>query len=169
MAFINIVTPCVRPENLGAIADSINIPKNHYRWIVVFDADEIPSVGIPANAEAHAHHVEGSFAGHAQRNFANRLIQSGYVLCLDDDTILHPDFWQAVKDCTDNSHRLGVGEWQVGLIDSGSFMADRKVIGDSQWIFNRYDADGYFAQEMRAKTESIKTIEQYLSFYNYLR
>jgi hypothetical protein len=48
-------------------------------------------------------------------------------------------------------------------------MADRKVIGDSQWIFNRYDADGYFAQEMRAKTESVKTIQQYLSFYNYLR
>jgi hypothetical protein len=180
MAFINIVTPCSRPESLRAIADSINIAKNHYRWIVVFDADEVPSVGIPANAEAHAYHVEGGSAGHAQRNFANKMIQGGYVLQIDDDTILHPDFWEAVKDCTedlvcwkqchkDGLHRLNAGEWHLGHIDSGSFMADRKVIGDSQWIFNRYDADGYFAQEMRAKTESVKTIQQYLSFYNYLR
>ena len=142
MAFINIVTPCSRPENLGAIAGSINIPISSYRWIVVFDADEIPSIDLPSNAEVYAHRNTESRSGNAQRNFANKMIRGGYVLHLDDDTILHPKLWESVKECTedlvgwkqcnkDNSHRLSVGEWQVGFIDSGSFMVDQNTMGGS--------------------------------------
>jgi glycosyltransferase involved in cell wall biosynthesis len=180
MAFINIVTPCSRPENLGAIAGSINIPESSYRWIVVFDADEIPSIDLPSNAEVYAHRNTESRSGNAQRNFANKMIRGGYVLYLDDDTILHPKLWESVKECTedlvgwkqcnkDNSHRLSVGEWQVGFIDSGSFMVDQNTMGDSDWTLDRYDADGYFAREMRLKAETVKEIYDYLSIYNYLR
>jgi len=180
MAFINIVTPCSRPENLGAIAGSINIPESSYRWIVVFDADEIPSIDLPSNAEVYAHRNTESCSGNAQRNFANKMIRGGYVLYLDDDTILHPKLWESVKECTedlvgwkqcnkDNSHRLSVGEWQVGFIDSGSFMVDQNTMGDSDWALDRYDADGYFAREMRLKSETVKEIYDYLSIYNYLR
>jgi glycosyltransferase involved in cell wall biosynthesis len=180
MAFINIVTPCSRPENLGAIAGSINIPESSYRWIVVFDADEIPSIDLPSNAEVYAHRNTESRSGNAQRNFANKMIRGGYVLHLDDDTILHPKLWESVKECTedlvgwkqcnkDNSHRLSVGEWQVGFIDSGSFMVDQNTMGDSEWVLDRYDADGYFAREMRLKAETVKEIYDYLSIYNYLR
>jgi glycosyltransferase involved in cell wall biosynthesis len=180
MAFINIVTPCVRPENLGAIAGSINIPESSYRWIVVFDADEIPSIDLPSNAEVYAHRNTESRSGNAQRNFANKMIRGGYVLYLDDDTILHPKLWESVKECTedlvgwkqcnkDDSHRLSVGEWQVGFIDSGSFMVDQNTMGDSDWALDRYDADGYFAREMRLKAKTVKEIYDYLSIYNYLR
>jgi glycosyltransferase involved in cell wall biosynthesis len=180
MAFINIVTPCARPENLGAIAGSINIPESSYRWIVVFDADEIPSIDLPSNVEVYAHRNTESRSGNAQRNFANKMIRGGYVFYLDDDTILHPKLWESVKDCTedlvcwkqcnkDNSHRLSVGEWQVGHIDSGSFMVDQNTMGDSEWALDRYDADGYFAREMRLKAETVKEIYDYLSIYNYLR
>jgi glycosyltransferase involved in cell wall biosynthesis len=180
MAFINIVTPCSRPENLGAIAGSINIPESSYRWIVVFDADEIPSIDLPNNAEVYAHRNTESRSGNAQRNFANKMIRGGYVLYLDDDTILHPKLWESVKECKedlvgwkqcnkDNSHRLSVGEWQVGFIDSGSFMVDQNTMGDSDWALDRYDADGYFAREMRLKAKTVKEIYDYLSIYNYLR
>ena len=40
--FLNIITPCSRPHLLHRIAESINIPKENYRWIVVFDAETIP-------------------------------------------------------------------------------------------------------------------------------
>lgn len=177
---INIVTPCSRPENLKAIAESINIPSRHYRWIVVHDADEFPDIEMPKEAEHHLYREEGSIAGHAQRNFANRLIADGYVLQIDDDTILHPDFWEAVKDCEEDivswaqtwanvAHRLAAGNYWVGGIDSGSFMVKRSVIGDLQWQAGRYDADGLFAQQVVARTKSQRRIEQHLSYYNYLR
>lgn len=178
--FINIVTPCSRPENLKAIAESINIPAENYRWIVVHDADEFPDIEMPKEAEHHLYREQGSIAGHAQRNFANRLIADGYVLQIDDDTILHPNFWEAVKDCEEDivswaqtwangEHRLAAGNYWVGGIDSGSFMVKRSVIGDLQWQVSRYDADGLFAQQVVARTKSQRRIEQYLSYYNYLR
>jgi hypothetical protein len=177
---INIVTPCIRPENLKPIAESIDIPSRNYRWIVIHDADEFPNMETPKEAEQHLYREQGSVAGHAQRNFANRLITDGYVLQLDDDTILHPDFWKAVKDCEedivswaqswpDGDHRLEAGNYSVGSIDSGSYMAKRSVIGDLQWQAGRYDADGYFAQQVVARTTSQRKIERYLSYYNYLR
>ena len=95
---INIVTPCSRPENLLSIAESINIPRGNYRWIVVFDSTEIPTIQLPDNAEYYIHKNENSVVGHSQRNFANLLIDEGYVLMLDDDTVMHPEFLQEVKD-----------------------------------------------------------------------
>jgi len=178
--FINIVTPCSRPENLKAIAESINITAENYRWIVVHDADEFPDIEMPKEAEHHLYREQGSIAGHAQRNFANRLIADGYVLQIDDDTILHPNFWEAVKDCEEDivswaqtwangEHRLAAGNYWVGGIDSGSYMVKRSVIGDLQWQVSRYDADGLFAQQVVARTKSQRRIERYLSYYNYLR
>ena len=177
--YLNIVTPCSRPDNLRAISESINIPEGSYRWIVVFDADEVPSIDLPSNAEVYAHRDAASRSGNAQRNFANKLVRGGYVLYLDDDTILHPKLWESVKKCTedlvcwkqsykDGSHRLHAGEWQVGHIDSGSFMVDHNTMGDSEWILDKYDADGYFAREMRLKAKTVKEVYDYLSIYNYL-
>ena len=56
--FLNIITPCTRPNNLHAIAKTINIPRDSYRWIVVFDAYDIPKVDIPQECEAYAIKVE---------------------------------------------------------------------------------------------------------------
>ncbi len=33
--FLNIITPCSRPDNLNEVSKSINIPPEHYRWIVL--------------------------------------------------------------------------------------------------------------------------------------
>ena len=47
--FLNIVTPCIRPENLARINRSISdtIPRDLYRWIVVCDAEEVPDIELP--------------------------------------------------------------------------------------------------------------------------
>lgn len=177
---INIVTPCSRPENLTEISESINIPLGRYRWIVLFDADALPSTPLPKNAEVYLARMTDSLVGNGQRNKALDIIQSGYVLFLDDDTILHKDFWEAVRYATedvvcwqqswkDGNHRLDAGDFRVGHIDSGSFMVKRSVIGDIRWDLDRYDADGYFAEKIVAKRRTIRKINQYLSHYNYLR
>ena len=177
---INIVTPCSRPENLKAIAESINIPRENYRWLVVYDSDTFPTLEIPSEPEDYLCKNSESISGNAQRNYAIDLINDGYVMFLDDDTIMHPDFWESVKDCEEDivswaqltpqgQHRLSPGQFWVCGIDSGSFMVKRSVIGDLRWELDRYDADGIFAHYVAKQTTSQRRIEKYLSIYNHLR
>ena len=179
--FINIITPCSRPENLKAISDSINIPSENYRWIVVFDAEEIPGeIEVPNKAEVYAYSDKESISGNSQRNYAIDKVESGYLLFLDDDTVLHPNFWSNVQGVNedlvcwmqcekDGSSRLPAGYFNIGAIDSGSFMTKREVIGDDRWALGVYEADGIFAKRMASKTSNICVINSHLSIYNYLR
>ena len=177
---INLVTPCSRPENLAAIAKSINIPPENYRWIVVFDAPTLPDIELPNNAELYAHQQDESISGNAQRNYALALINDGYVMMLDDDTTLHSDLWSSVKGYTsdiicwkqdnkDGTHRVDAGKFALNHIDSGSFMVKRPVIGDTQWSVAVYGADGLYAVEVFTKSTSQQSVDKYLSTYNYLR
>ena len=84
--FINIITPCSRPENLKVISESINIPKQNYRWIVVFDGFTYEEEDIPNNCEAYSIKDSNSIYGNAQRNFGIDLVTEGYLYFNDDDT-----------------------------------------------------------------------------------
>jgi hypothetical protein len=179
--FLNIITPCSRPENLHQISKSINIPKGHYRWIVIFDMEELPNRDlIPDNCETYLYINPDSRVGHAQRNFALDLIQQGHVYMNDDDTVIHPQLWANIKDLDDDfitfnqslangDSRLIGGNVQIGHIDSHNFILSRELIGDSKWIIDKYDADGIFAVECYSKCQSPTVINKYLSIYNQLR
>jgi hypothetical protein len=95
--FLNIITPCSRPENLEIISKSINIPRDQYRWIVVFDLLEAPE-NIPDNCEWYTIKDANSTSGNAQRNFALNLITHGHIYFNDDDTVMHIDLWNNIKN-----------------------------------------------------------------------
>jgi hypothetical protein len=178
---LNIITPCSRPENLHLISESINIPKENYRWIVVFDFDELPDKElIPNNCETYLHRNVQSTAGHAQRNYAIDMIKDGYVYSNDDDTLLHPELWDNIKDIDadfisfgqsnkDNSTRLVGNIIRVGHIDSHNFIVSIKTIGETRFHIERYDADGYFASDCYEKSDKKVFINKSLSVYNMLR
>lgn len=177
---INIITPCSRPENLITISKSINIPNENYRWIVVFDRDELPnSELIPSNCEVYLHKDINSMAGNSQRNFALDLITQDYVYFNDDDTIMHPNFWNNVKDMNEDfifflqdrkngTIRLYSETVELNNIDTHNFLLKYDIIGETRWILNRYDADGIFANECFNKSKKTKRLEKVLSTYNYL-
>ena len=186
--FINIITPCSRPENLISIALSINIPLENFRWIVVFDADEVPEELSATkdsfkNTEFYAHRNPNGCSGNSQRNFALDLVEleeDGYVYFQDDDTIMHHEFWESVKDLNadfinfnqgfiDGSVRLKAGRIEVGHIDSHNFLLRNSIIGDTRWEIDKYEADGIFAETCAKKTRNIFFIERILSIYNALR
>lgn len=178
--FINIITPCSRPENLDIISKSINIPRDQYRWIVVFDLLEAPD-NIPDNCEAYAIKDANSMSGNAQRNFALNLVTDGHIYFNDDDTIMQPNLWDEIKDeddtdfisfqqiNKDGSIRLEGLNVSVGTIDSHNFVVSKKVIGDTRWVLSRYDADGVFARECFEKAKTILHISKVLSVYNSLK
>lgn len=179
--FLNIITPCSRPENLLKISESINFPSENYRWLVVFDSYEFPNKElIPNNCEIFLHKNPLSIAGHSQRNFAIDLITDGYVYSNDDDTMIHPDLWDNIKNLDSDfisfsqlnkngSLRISGDKIIVGHIDSHNFIVKKSLIGDTRYIIDKYDADGYFAMECYEKTKLITYINKPLSIYNLLR
>jgi hypothetical protein len=176
--FLNIITPCSRPQNLHLIAESINLPTYAYRWIVVFDADEIPD-NIPDICEPYSVKVEGSVFGNGQRNFGIDLVEEGYLYFNDDDTEMSDRLWENIKDLNedfisfgqsnkDGTIRLGGIIVDVGYVDSHNFLVNRECVGDTRWVLDRYDADGVFAHECYKKAKTNKNIPKVLSVYNSL-
>jgi hypothetical protein len=179
--FLNIITPCSRPENLLKISESINIPKQNYRWIVVYDMDKLPNKKlIPENCESHLYSEIGSVVGHAQRNYAINMVRDGYIYFNDDDTTIHPELWSNIKDIEcdfisfiqlekNGNLRLMGDTIEVSKIDSHNFIVKREIVGESKFIIDKYDADGYFAKECYIKSNCKKYLNKPLSIYNNLR
>lgn len=180
--FLNIITPCCRPENLLTIANTINIPKENYRWIVVFDMDKLPdSKYIPDNCECYLHRDANSVAGHAQRNFALQLITHGHVYQNDDDTAIHTELWDNIKHLSSADFisfaqmdgdlrcvRLPGNVIELSKIDNHNFIVSQELINDIQFKVDRYDADGLFAIECVRHSKNKVYIPRILSIYNWL-
>ena len=180
--YLNIITPCSRPENLHRIAETINIPKEHYRWIVVFDFLITPDQSlIPAICETHCFQMNGSIVGHAQRNYALNLIEKGHIYFNDDDTCIHADLWENIKNCDEadfisfpqlnkNGHlRLKSDVIEVGYIDSHNFIVSCDVAKKHQFEIDKYEADGIFAKSCYEDALKPHYISTPLSIYNQLR
>lgn len=179
--FLNIITPCSRPENLKAIKESINIPRERYRWIIVFDADRLPDPSyLPETAECYFHKDVNGISGNVQRNFALDLVKEGHVYMNDDDTILHPELWKNIEKLDDDfisfmqankdgSIRLTGDTIDINCIDSHNFIVSSRIVNDTRWIINRYEADGFFAIECNSKAKTRIYINKVLSVYNSLR
>ena len=114
MTKLAIITPCSRPWNLDRIRESICFDDDVlHAWIIVHDTDAAASfkphfsppspkiVEVAAPTRASEGHVGG---GNHQRNVGLDLLLSptpdgevkpfdGLVYFLDDDNIVHPNFW----------------------------------------------------------------------------
>ena len=178
--YLTIITPVTRYGNLEAIKRSINIPRESFRWICVFDSTHIPH-NIPEICEAYCHVDPKSGVGNAQRNYALNLIEKGHVYFSDDDTLLHPHLWRKIENLDkqdfihfsqiikEGSLRLKGDRVEVNYIDSGCFIVSRECIGDTRWQLDKYHAGGLFAEECYKKSTLPRFIPKVLSIYNSLR
>lgn len=130
------------------------------------------------------HKTKNGVSGNEQRNEALKFLQdvSGkeyYILFLDDDTILHPDLWNNIKEEDSDfisfmqndkqgNLRLKGDVVMLNYVDSGNFITALNVIGDLLWDIKRRDADGIFAHECFRRANSRKYIPKVLSIYNAL-
>ena len=175
--FINIITPCSRPENLHKIAESIKIPEGKYRWIVVHDAERLPEINLLPNGAMH-------ISGNGQRNSGLNFIDYGrnnWVYFNDDDTTIHPDLWDSIcelgqhdflhfyQEDKDHNIRLCNEDVAVCRIDSHNFLFKTELLGSSRFIIGDYCADGHFATEIYQKAQNPLYIQKVLSTYNSLR
>jgi len=177
--FLNIITPCTRPENLNKIEESINIPRENFRWIIVFDKNEIPDVPIPNIAEVYAHKVSGSVAGSQQRNFGLGLVENGHIYFNDDDTTIHKELWENIHDKTDhdfisflqalkNNTIRSRGYPTPYAIDTHNFIVSSELRKGIVWE-NSLICDGVFVKDCYKIAKNPLHIDKVLSIYNSLR
>jgi len=116
--------------------------------------------------------------GNAQRNFALEQIQDGFVYVLDDDNLMHPDFYSVTSgilndypaiECifysqvinkTHSVRAVNPDTIRVNFIDQAQFLISRKLIGDLIYE-HRYEADGVFIEKLYAASD-----KKIFYFYN---
>ena len=131
------------------------------KWIIVYDTSRDRTYtslydGHPQIVEVE-HDVVGS-AGHPQRSYGMTLVDEGFIYFLDDDNIIHPNFWSIVDrlnskyfytfDQQRGDYILRGHTMKVGRIDTAMFIVHKQHIKDITWITSRYDADGVFISDI---------------------
>ena len=179
-----IVTPSRRPFNLQFIEKTI---PNECEWIVVFD-----------NTVKNEHQIEKAtilnsdetgFWGNPNRNIGLEYIKNNlnpndndWVQILDDDNILHPEWWSTIQSHLNSTDAIitwgqlwpsgeqrtePTNEPKSGTIDTSQYIVRWSVAKDLR--FERiYEADGIYAEEA-SKRGTVKKLDQYLGYYNFLR
>ncbi|MCK9544907.1 MAG: hypothetical protein M0R03_23070 [Novosphingobium sp.] len=172
---LTVITPVIRKNNLYAIAPTI---LNKVDWLCVFD-DAVPA-NLPNNCNGIAIPTVKSNWGVAKVNAALRVVKDGFIYVLDDDTILHKNFWMIVymrskfdfihfnQTFRNGTKRTG-GIVKKGEIDIGNFVVSRELIGDTYLKEDDSMPDGIWAEELFAKSKNSLYLNETFSIYNYLR
>lgn len=186
---MTITTPCSRPDNLSKVFESINFDKIN-KWIISYDTSKGRSYTHKFNhekiieIEANSDMEKDPAAGHFQHNAAMILVKNQYIYRIDDDNVVHPDFWNINFELTDdpatliytfdsvkrNGHVYTKGNKPLPCnIDTACFCVHTKLIQDDRWSVTK-GADGRFIKAMVEKNKGkFHYIPKVLAYYNYLR
>jgi len=97
---ITIITSCTRPENLPKLYESIEFEHVH-KWIIIYDTSQGKEYTWrykKDNRILEAECPHQGVLGYAQKNFGLKFVKGGMVYFLDDDTIMHPNFWRILPN-----------------------------------------------------------------------
>ena len=180
---INIITPCSRQDNLDIIVKSINFDLIN-KWYIVYDTSKNRSYTkkFVDNPKIEEHFCSDNCAvGNSQRNFGLDLVKDGFVYFLDDDNIIHPEFWNIIPTLdinyyyTFDQQRLYEGRIlygnriKINYIDTAQYIIPKHLIKNLRWDIYKYEADGIFIIMINnLYPKKHKYISKIASYYNYL-
>lgn len=202
---INIITRVTRPHNLPQIRSSIfdQIPDGvSVEWHIIYDTAKVESVKTEDlfNLQCDRTHFYfarcGSWTCQYQKvneMLLNGTIRDGYVYLVDDDNILHPDFYREIlshwvqnpeingfifsqqvdgKDFSKlDVRRASPENIRVGGIDLAQYMFRAEIPNKhGVWFGTGYCGDGDFAIDLfkSGAGSGFKFIDQVLCYYNYI-
>lgn len=179
---LTIITPCTRPHFLSQLYDSINFDKIT-QWIIIYDVSRGEKIetkfdGNPKILELKCE--TPGVSGGTQRNAGLEITEDGFIYFLDDDNIIHPEFWNIFDtvesdkfytfNCVAaiNGSILYGNQCRYGTIDTSMYLVPRKIIGDIRWN-NEYGADGIFIEDIYEKNkDKLCYINKVAAYYNYI-
>jgi len=157
-----------------------------HQWIIIYDTtrgrtyDKIYAHD-PKIMEVEC--ADAGCSGNAQRNYGLKLAADGFIYFLDDDNIIHPEFWNLTDQFnpayfyTFNQQRIKSGQILLGntiarcRIDTAMFVVHKQHICDIVWRVNEYTADGYFicdVDALPANKGKHRFLNVVASYYNFL-
>ena len=167
-----LITPCSRPDNLK----KIKLPDFFHEWIIVYDGLKIKQFDNPKIKE-YTFTKPGSFKGSEQRNFALKLVNNGFVYFLDDDNIIHPNFYMLKN--LDGNHFYTFNQKRVrtlkgnrihpGFIDTGMFLIDIDLAKNIMWNNTQFHDGEYIKAVYDLHPDKWVYINKTLSYYNKLK
>jgi hypothetical protein len=176
---ITIITPCSRPENLKEIFLSINF--NYVEtWIIVYDTTKDRKYTKQFSDHSQILEKECSdpgISGNPQRNHALRLVKEGFIYFLDDDNIIHPEFWSVLPTLDENyfytwdqergEQNIAGNTIEYKQIDTAMFIVPKKICKNLKWSTELYHADYTFIQTIyNHNLAKHKYIPKILCYYN---
>jgi len=186
---LTIITPCSRPENLYAMRNSIKMDMID-RWIIVHDTTK--TRGICSTVFDHPQIIEmghvsppGSCSGNSQRNRALKLVHGGLIYFLDDDNIIHPNFWNLLpKMKLGHFYTFDQQRWdefvplpgmtfkgetpRLQKIDTAQYVVDANMV--RLWKEDDYKADGLFIEDIYNRFhDDHEYFPEVAAYYNFLR
>jgi hypothetical protein len=140
---LTIITPCSRIHNLPALYESIEFDKIN-KWIIVYDTTVnsfCPSfLSHTQIIEVDCKSSLNGVVGNTQRNYGLSLVEDdNYIYFLDDDNIIHPNFWK---------HVLLGNRIEINYIDTAMYIIHKNMIEDIKWQEDLYAADGKFITDV---------------------
>jgi glycosyltransferase involved in cell wall biosynthesis len=196
---INIVTAVSRPHNLPRIKRSIEmallLSSLDVRWILVIDDEVTPSAavedelkGAPFEIQRVAYRGGRCAYGISQKNIGMGLIKNGYYHCLDDDNIVHREFFHGLEKAmkTARSKRafvFGQERWdnirtlkaspdrmEYGKIDNTMFAVHSELIGARRYDLSQSGREDFefFRKLYDLHKEEFVFIPETLAYYNYI-
>ena len=179
---LTIITPCSRAENLPKLYESMNFSLID-KWIIVYDTSKNRSYNRiytenPKIIETECDDIGAT--GHPQRNFGMNFVTGGFLYFLDDDNIMHSDFWLILPTL----NKRYIYSWNqeksdgsitqceipiVNAIDTAMFIVPYELIQDTKWVKHLRWADGIFITSIYEKhKERYAYIPRVLCYYNKL-
>ena len=184
-----IITPSYRVKNLPKILKSIRF-NEIFKWIIIYDGSKISEnfkqfKDKEKIVELDCKSEKNEIQGNAQRNkgldyiYKNFVDENLFVYFLDDDNIIHPDFYELISNIKINifytfdqqrNRYVFCGENpKVYHIDLGMFLFDFKLVSNIRFRLDKYEADGMYVEEC-CNTDIKKHIyvPKIYNYYNYL-
>lgn len=197
MVTLNVLTRCTRLHNLLRIKQSVFPSPFNIVWHLIFDTTTLKDIDAELlhelqNDNTKLHFVKGDGTDYLYPQLSQIIstFDDGFVCILDDDNIIHPDFYNELNTAIQsNPTKLGfVFEQYVGGNDFTG-LEIRKVgpehmklrhIDSAQYVLHTslyklrtyeggYDADGRFIEPLyNQAADNFHFIHKVLCFYNYL-
>lgn len=195
---INVITRVSRVDDLLKIMPTVLSSNVH--WHLVFDISRVESVktellnslkhpDISLYFEKGLPNIEGQPCdmGHELINrIFDKIADNEWVYVLDDDNIIHPDFFSSVREVIKNTDAEGIifsqvygkeslirealpENVKVCHIDMAQFLLKKSLIKQNRLVNYRYEADGIFIEKLfNENKEKFCFQSKVLCYYNFL-
>ena len=195
---MHILTRCTRPQNLLTIKNTVFPSPITVVWHIIFDTTVLKDIDAELLSELQGnstrfHFIKGDGTDYLYPQLSDvigKLYPENYVVILDDDNVIHPDFYDVIKAEIEANHdkeafvfeqfvdkkdftglevrNVGPEHMKLRHIDSAQYVIKQSLYAQGRYE-GGYCGDGVFIENLyKNHSDKFHFIHQQLCYYNRL-